>query len=358
MVPNLFVIARNSSFSFKGKAVKVQHVAEELGVRYVLEGSIQKADERVRINAQLIDAISGRHVWAEKYDRQLKDIFALQDDITLKIISEVGAEVTRGERARINAIGTTNVDAYIKATQGWEYFYAPTRETNRQARKLAEEAIAIDPGYQNAYCLLGITHSMDVFLGTSKSPQKSFETAINYFQKVLAVDENHPVARSALAYVYGMQRKYEQALAQAQQAIESNPGRANTHFVLGSILYFTGRYEEALQTLKKVIRLDPKGPAYYYLAMGHAYRGLKQYEEAIASYKKAFEGKPNYWMPRVFLAATYSMAGRDEMARAEAAEVLRINPKFSLIKLSRSLPYKDKEYLNKAIDGMRKAGLK
>jgi adenylate cyclase len=358
MVPNLFVIARNSSFSFKGKAVKVQQVAEELGVRYVLEGSIQKADERVRINAQLIDAISGRHVWAEKYDRQLKDIFALQDDITLKIISEVGAEVTRGERARINAIGTTNVDAYIKATQGWEYFYAPTRETNRQARKLAEEAIAIDPGYQNAYCLLGITHSMDVFLGTSKSPQKSFETAINYFQKVLAVDENHPVARSALAYVYGMQRKYEQALAQAQQAIESNPGRANTHFVLGSILYFTGRYEEALQTLKKVIRLDPKGPAYYYLAMGHAYRGLGQYEEAIASYKKAFEGKPNYWMPRIFLAATYNMSGQEEMARTEADEVLRINPKFSLEKLAKSLPYKDKDYLNRAIEGMRKAGLK
>jgi adenylate cyclase len=358
MVPNLFVIARNSSFSFKGKAVKVQQVAEELGVRYVLEGSIQKADERVRINAQLIDAISGRHVWAEKYDRQLKDIFALQDDISLKIISEVGAEVTRGERARINAIGTTNVDAYIKATQGWEYFYAPTRETNRQARKLAEEAIAIDPGYQNAYCLLGITHSMDVFLGTSKSPQKSFETAINYFQKVLAVDENHPVARSALAYVYGMQRKYEQALAQAQQAIESNPGRANTHFVLGSILYFTGRYEEALQTLKKVIRLDPKGPAYYYLAMGHAYRGLGQYEEAIASYKKAFEGKPNYWMPRIFLAATYNMSGQEEMARTEADEVLRINPKFSLEKLAKSLPYKDKDYLNRAIEGMRKAGLK
>ena len=119
MVPNLFVIARNSSFSFKGKAVKVQQVSEELGVRYVLEGSFQKADGRVRINTQLIDAISGRHVWAEKYDRQLKDIFALQDDITLKIISEVGARVTRGERSRINAIGTTNVDAYIKATQGW-----------------------------------------------------------------------------------------------------------------------------------------------------------------------------------------------------------------------------------------------
>ena len=358
LVPKLFVIARNSSFSFKGKAVKVQQVAEELGVRYVLEGSIQKVDERVRINAQLIDAISGRHLWAEKYDRQLKDIFALQDDITLKIISEVGAEVTRGDRARINAIGTTNFDAYIKAIQGWEYFYAPTGETNRQARKLAEEAAAIDPGYQNAYCLIGITHSMDVFLGTSNSPQKSFETAVNYFQKVLAVDEDHPIARSALAYVYGMQRKYEQALAQAQQAIESNPGRANTHFVLGSILYFTGKYEEALQTLKKAIRLDPKGPAYYHLAMGHAYRGLGQYKEAISAYKKAFEGKPNYWMPRVFLAATYNMAGQEEMARAEAAEVLRINPKFSLEKLAKSLPYKDKDYLNQAIEGMRRAGLK
>jgi len=358
MVPNLFVIARNSSFSFKGKAVKVQQVAEELGVRYVMEGSVQRAGEKVRFNAQLIDAISGRHLWAEKFDRKLQDIFALQDEITLKIISAVGAEVTRGERARINAIGTNSVDAYLKAIQGWEYFYAPTRETNRLARKLAEEAIELDPEYQNAYCLLGVTHFMDVFLGTSKSPRKSFDTAVSYFEKVLAVDEAHPIARSALAYVYGMQRKYDMALAQAQQAIESNPGRANTHFVLGSIFYFTGRYAEALQTFKRVIRLDPKGPAYYYLGLGHAYRGLGKYEDAIAAYQKALDGKPKYWMARIFLSATYNMAGQEENARAEAEEVLRINPKFSLEKLAKSLPYKDKEYLNDAIEAMRKAGLK
>jgi len=357
MVPNLFVIARNSSFSFKGKAVKVQRVAEELGVRYVLEGSVQKAGEKVRINTQLIDAINGRHKWAEKFDRELKDIFALQDEITLRIISAVGAEVTRGERARINAIGTNNVDAYIKATQGWEYFYGPNRETNRLARKLAKEAIALDPDYLNAYCLLGATHHMDVFLGTSKDPRKSFETAVELYQKVLAVDEAHPIASGALAYVYGLQRKYDKALAQAHKAMELNPGRANVHFYLGSVLYFAGKYEEALQTFKKTIRLDPKGPSYYYLVMGHAYRGIGQYEKAIAEYKKTLDRKPNYWIARAFLAATYIMAGREEEGRAEAAEVLRIHPKFSLEKLAKSLPYKDQDYKNRAIEAMRKAGL-
>lgn len=357
MVPKLFVIARNSTFTYKGKPVKVQQVAEELGVQYVLEGSIQKAGDKIRINVQLIDAISGRHLWAEKYDRVLNDIFAIQDEITLKIISAVGAEVTRGERARINAIGTNNVEAYLKVMQGWEYYFGPTRETNLLARKLAEEAIALDPEFQNAYCLLASTHFMEVFLGTTKSPRESFETATTLFEKVLAVDEAHPIASGTLAYVYGMQRQYDQALTQAQRAVEQNPGRANVYFYLGSVLYFAGNYTEALIAIEKAIRLDPKGPSYYFLALGHSYRGLGQYKEALAQYKKTIERAPNYWIAHAFLAATYIMAGQEEMARAAAADVLKINPKFSLDKLARSLPYKDKEYKERAIDAMRMAGL-
>ena len=357
MVPNLFVIARNSSFSFKGKAFKVQQVAEELGVRYVLEGSVQKANERVRINAQLIDAISGRHLWADRYDRQLEDLFELQDEITLKIISAVGAEVTRGERARLAAKGTNNIEAYLTVLHGWENFYSYNAESNRQARKLAEEAIALDSGFSNAYCLLGATHFGDVFLGTTKSPKKSLKDAVELFNKVLSSDAAHPIASGALAYAYGMQRQYDKAMAQSQLAIELNPGRANVNFYMGSILYFTGKYEEALQSLNKAIRLDPKGPSYYYLALGHAYRGLGKYEEAIAQYKETIERAPNYWIAHAFLAATFMIVGQQEKARAAAADVLRINPKFSLNKLEKSLPYKDIEYKKLAIESMRRAGL-
>jgi adenylate cyclase len=355
VVPDLFVIARNSSFSFKGKAVKVQQVAEELGVQYVLEGSIQKAGKKVRVNAQLIDAITGRHLWAETYDSELEDIFALQDEITLQIISAVGAEVTKGERALILARGTQNIEVYAKVMEGYEHFYRQGKEENMQARKLAEEAIEMDPNSLSAFCLLGGTYLMDPFVGSTDSAKKSWDEAVRVFQKVLAADEAHPIANGGLAFVYGCQRKYDKALDQVERAIELNPGVPIVQ--LGYVYIFLGRYEEALRHIKETIRLDPKGPTFYFLGLGHAYRGLKQYEEAIKAYKKALEREPDYLMSHIFLAATYNLAGKEEQARAEAAEVLRLQPKFSVEKLAKAFPYKDKDYLNDAMEALRKAGL-
>jgi adenylate cyclase len=355
-VPKLFVIARNSTFSFKGKAVKVQQVAEELGVRYVLEGSVQKAGEKIRITAQLIDAITGLHLWAKKYDRELKNIFALQDEITLKIISAIGAEVTSGERSRLLAKGTENVEAYVKVLQGFEHWYHMTKEANFQARKFAEEAVALDPEFPNAYCLLAATHFMEVLLGTSKSPRKSLEEAVILYQKVLMIDEANPIATGALAYVYGLQRRYDMAITQAQRAIDLNPGKANPH--LGAVLNFAGKYEEAIQSLKKTIRLDPLGPAYYLLWLGHAYRGLGQYEAAITEYKKALNRQSDYRFAHICLAATYSLAGRERDARDEAAAVLRIEPDFSIKNFKKFLIiYKDENYRDNMVEGLRKAGL-
>jgi adenylate cyclase len=353
--PKLFVIARNSSFTYKDKSVSIPTVGKELGVRYVLEGSIQKAKEKVRINAQLIDAITGRHMWAEKYDRELKDIFALQDEITLQIISAVGAKLTRGERARIFAKGTNNLEAYQKVMQGWEYWYDITKENNLQARELAEEAIVLDPAYPDAYCLLAGTHWMEVYFGTTKSPKKTLEDAVKLYQKALAIDETHPIATGGLAYVYGMQRKYEEALVQAQRSIDLNPGRANP--ALGIALLNLGRYDESIQSFKKVIRLDPKGPAFYFHFLGHAYFGLEMYEKAIASYKKALDRKPDFLFAHAFLAAAYYMAGQVDKARMEAAEVHTIDPKFAVSEFGKSLHFKDQEFQKRVIESMRKASL-
>ena len=356
MVPKLFVIARNSSFSFKGKPVKVQQVAEELGVRYVLEGSVQKSGEKVRINAQLIDAVTGRHLWAEKYDRELKDIFELQDEISLKIISSVGAEVTRGERARIIAKGTNNVDAYIKVVQGYEYIYRQQGvESNLQARKLAEEAIAIDPGFPDAYCILGTTHFMDVFLGASKSPQKSLEESLRLFEKALALDESHPIANGGLAFVYAVQKQWEKAIIQAQRGIEINPGAANPH--VGTALMWAGRYEESIQWFKKVVRLDPKGPAFYFLFLGNSSRCLERYDEAIAYLKTALDRQPGNFIVHLQLAAIYATTGRQDEAQAEAAAVLSNHPQFSVDKFGKTLPYKDQVCKERLIEGLLKAGL-
>jgi len=354
-ISGLFVIARNSSFSFKGKAIKVQHVAEQLGVRYILEGTIQKTGEKVRITSQLIDSIAGHHLWAETYDRELKDIFALQDEITLKILSAIGAELTKGERARIYAKGTKNLEAYITVVKGYEHFERTGKEENLIARKLAREAIELDSKYPSAYGLLGGTYLMDPFVGSTDSSKKSWKEAVKAFEKTLTLDETHAPANGGLAFVYGCQRQYDKALIQAQRTRDLNPGIPIVQ--TGYVLVFVGRYDEAVEFFKKTIRHDPKAPTFYHLGLGHAYRGLERYREAIAAYEKAFERDPDYFMAHVFLAATYNLAGREEEARAEAAEVLRLQPKFSLDRLAKTLPYKDKDYLNRAITAMRKAGL-
>jgi adenylate cyclase len=353
-VSGLFVIARNSSFSFKGKAVKVQQVAEQLGVRYVLEGSLQKSGDKVRITAQLIDAITGHHLWAETYDRELQDIFALQDEITIKILGSVGAELTTGERARVYAKGTNNLEAYIKVSKGYEHFERQGKEENILARKFAKEAIDLDPNYPSAWCLLGGTYLMDPFVGSTDSANP-WNEAIKVFQKALELDETHAPSNGALAFVYGCQRKYEKAFEQAQRGIELNPGTPISQ--MGFVLAMVGRYEEAVQYLKKAIRYDPKAPTFYHLGLGHAYRGLKRYENAIAAYNKALERDPDYFMAHLYLTGTYYMAGQEEEARAEAAEVLRLQPKFSVNKFAKALPYQDQDYRDRLVEGMLKAGL-
>ena len=200
-ISSLFVISRTSSFSYKCKPVKVQQVSEELGVRYVLEGSVQKSSNRIRINVQLIDAISGQHVWAESYDRDLKDIFGLQDDVILKITSAMSVNLIAGEQARAWAEGTKGLEAYLKLMQAREYLRKGNRESNAQARRMAEETIALDPKYAAAYALLGATHQADVWLGASR-PKDSIAKAIELTQKALALNGSLAEARSKLGVLY------------------------------------------------------------------------------------------------------------------------------------------------------------
>ncbi|MFO8164073.1 MAG: tetratricopeptide repeat protein, partial [Desulfatiglandales bacterium] len=356
-VPRLFVIARNSTFTYKGKPVKVQQVAEELGVQYVLEGSVQKANDRVRITAQLVDATTGKHLWAEKYDRGLKDIFALQDEIMMKVIAALQVKLTEGEQALIIAGGTNNFEAYIKFLQGLEYTKRFNREGNLLARKTAQEIIALDPNYPIGYRLLATTHWLDVRLGISTSPGESLAKAAELYQKVIAMDPSDAVAHGFLGMVYTLMRQHEKGIAEVEKAVTLNPNAADARCFFGIILHYNGRHDEAIQAITKAIRLNPFPPNWYFMNLGRAYSHAGQYEEAIAALQKALQMSPDNLPALTHLAATYSLSGREQEARAEAAEILRVNPKFSLQYFAKTTPHKNPADKELVINALRKAGL-
>jgi adenylate cyclase len=356
-ISSLFVVARNSTFTYKGKPVKVQQVSEELGVRYVLEGSVQKSGERVRINAQLIDAIKGNHLWSETYDRELKDIFAVQDDITQKILTGLQVELTRGEQARVYARGTNNLKAYLKYLQAYEKWIQMNKESNPLARQLAEEAIALDPDYAVPYLILAATHMMDVFLGSSKSPKDSINQAMELNKKALALDDSLAVAHSQLGLLYTMTRQHDKGVAEAERGVELNPNSSVAHDLLGMTLDYAGRPEEAIPMFKKAIRLAPFAPAKFYYHLGRAYLFTGQCEEAISACEEAVRRGSNTPAAHRIATAAYSICGREEEARTAAAEVLRLNPNFSCDHYAKREPFKNQADIDLIIGALRKAGL-
>jgi adenylate cyclase len=356
-VPQLFVIARKSVFTYKGKSVKIQQVGKELGVRYVLEGSVRKAEDRVRITAQLVDAATGGHLWSERYDRDLKDIFALQDEITMKILTAVRVKLTEGEQAHLYAKDAVNLDSFMKVLQGVPYFYRFNKEGNIQARQMFEEAIALDPKNPGAYTLLGWTYLMEMWFGLSESPGKSMARAAELAQKALALNDTLDLPHSLLANIYLLSRQYEKAVTEAERAVALNPNGADAHAHLGMTLNYVGRRKEAIALLTKAIRLNPIPPNWYSFTLGEAYFLAGQYEEAVAAYKRVLHDNPDDMRAHTGLAATYGLWGREEEARAAAAEVLRVEPKFS-VEYVKTLPFKNKADKELLIEALRKAGLK
>ena len=354
-VPKLFVIARNSVFTYKGKPVKVSRVAEELGVRYVIEGSIRKAGDTVRITAQLIDALSGHHLWAERYDRQLNEIFAVQDDIAKNIITALQVELTEGEQVRAIAKSTNNLEAYLKYLQAVEKLRQYNVESNALAKKYAKEAIALDPEYGMAYTALAGAYQLDIWLGTSHSPKQTLAKCTELLQKAIELDSANAEIYGMLSWIYAIEGKHDQAVAKAERAVVLNPNSANAHAFLGQALRFAGRYEESIPEYNKAIRLNPISPPFYFFGLGTSYSSVGQHDEAIKWCKKAVELAPDSFLVHLFMAEVYSRAGRQMEARAQAAEVLRINPQFSLEEYAKNVRRIDKQ---EWIDVMRRTGLK
>ena len=355
-IPKLFVIARNSTFTYKGKPVKVQQVAEELGIQYVLEGSVRKAGEQVRITAQLNDALTGRHLWAERYDRNPKDIFIIQDDITTHIITELQVKLTEGEQARVFSKGTKNLDAHMKVIEAKYLSYQSTIEGNIRARKLAEEAISLDPNYASAYRVLALANIINIGLGLSKDSPESLKKCFELYKKAVTLDNCFAIGYAGLGYILMMMRQYEEAISHAERGLELEPNSADVVFGYALVLLFAGR--DSIPFFERAIRLNPKPPNLYLRKYAGALRDTGRYEEAIVQLKKTIEREPEDVLSYALLTSAYSMAGREKEARAAAAEVLKINPKFSLEQFVKIHPYKDPTTKERIIDSLCKAGLK
>jgi len=353
----LFVIARESSFSYKGKSIQIPTVGRELGVRYVLEGSVRMAKNQVRITAQLIDAPTGHHLWAERYDRELSQIFAIQDDITKKIMVALQVTLTDGEQASLYGKGTDNLQAFLKCLQGREYMYRFSREGIDRARPLLNEAISLDSNYAATYRWLGGSYMLDVMLGDSKNPKESLMTAIKLAQKALSLDESFVPAYCLLAQLYAFIGKYDEGVALAERAVSINPNSADAHNYLGRMLDVVDRPGEAIPELKRGIRLNPIPPKNYLLHLAQAYNSMEKYEEAVATLRQVVDRDPNDFLAHMMLTIVYSKSSREEEARAEAAEVLRINPKFRAEKLRKMSPRKNREQVERGIEALRRAGL-
>ncbi len=317
-ISGLFVIARNSVFTYKGEPVKVEKVGQELGVRYVLEGSVRKSNNQVRITAQLVDANTGGHLWAERYDRKLEDIFALQDEVTQKIVSVLSVKLTEDEQMcrSCKCKETCNMEAYDYYLKGLEHFSRITHESNIEARQMFEKSLEMDPQYAPAISQLGETYLYDWTYGWEDNLQL-LEEAFKHAQRALAIDDSLSDAHCLLGHVYLWKREHQKAISETEKAISLEPNNADWLVGLGDILAWDGRPEKAIELIKKALRLNPKHPGSYLWSLGHPHFLMKQYEEAISSFNRALNLNPNFHPSNFYLAAIYSELRQTKKARAQ-----------------------------------------
>ena len=361
---NLFVIARNSTFTYKGKAVKVKQVAEEMGVRYVIEGSVQREGKRVRVTVQLIDALTGGHLFSESYDRGLKDLLNLQDEITMAVLNAVQVKLSWGEGARLSGKGTKSLEAYLKVMQAGEYQSGMrNKERIERVRQLLEEAIALDPKYAAAYNGLAGVHINFVSIDASKSPREDLQKAVELSKKAVALDDSSSFSHVNLAAAYMFLREPDKSLSEAQKAVSLNSNSAWAYYRLGWCLNFVGRPKEAIPCLQKSLRLSPIPVTSNVLeALATSYMKLGRYEEAIAPLKKGLQiFGPDTILTHIYLARVYVLMGREKEAFTEWAEVRRIDPNFKFDQWVKGgvkeAWFLDQSEKNRLAENLRKAGL-
>jgi adenylate cyclase len=325
----LSVIARNSTFTYKGRAVDVRQVARDLGVRYVLEGSVRKVGDRIRITAQLIDAASGAHVWADRYDRTVDDIFALQDEITLTLATEMQVTLTEGEQARLRYTTTSNVEAWNLWIQGLNYYHGPVNGENQiRARRCWERALALDPNSAPLNALLGFVHFGDARFGWWENRETALRKAEAYVERALALDQESPDAYRALAGILLVKSQFAAAVDAIRKAVELGPNLADTLMFASYVMQCCGRAAEGIGLVEKAMALSPFYPAFYLGVLGSAYRLAGRREEALAAFRAYQARSPGFGLLDITL--LYEQSGRHDAARATAAQLLAARPEFTV----------------------------
>jgi adenylate cyclase len=348
------VIARNSVLTYKTKPVRIQEVGRDLGVRYVLEGSVRKAGGRVRITAQLIDAATGHHLWAERFDRELADIFAVQDEVTGRIVATLAGKLAESERRRARSGQTENLEAYDCVLRGRELWERFTPEVNRQARRLYEKAIALDPDYARAYASLAWTYLVEHSERWGNADDRPLERALELAREGVIVNPASHSNHLALGQVCLSKGLYEEALDALETAIELNPNDADGYAFLARALSFAGRPDEAIDLMDKAQRLNPAAPHWYAWNLGMACYLARRYDDAVSALRK---GRPLGAMAYRWLAAAYGQLGRELEAQAAAEEYRKRTPDFSLASHLEVLPFQHAEDREHYAAGLRKAGL-
>ncbi len=357
-IAGLFVIARNSSFSYKGNPVPVQQIGKEMGVRYVLEGSVRKAGERVRITAQLVEAETGRHLWAKRFDRDLEDAFAVQDEITEEVVTALDVKLVGGEQARIWRKSLKSPEARELYYRARESLHHLSKESQVQAQELFARVIAEEPDSPLGYAGAAWSHWYDAFRGWSASPAQSLAQAEDLVRKALARDEGNPEAHIVLGAIHIFNREYERAISEGERAVALGPNISDCAVVMGVLLYFAGRFEEALAMIRRAMRLCPLCPGYYLALLGQTLNLLERYEETIEVNQKAAVLEPDYPTSYFGLAVAYSALERYEEARTAADAFHKVAPHLSsLQKYAWRHPFKDVAVNERWVAALKEAGI-
>jgi adenylate cyclase len=354
-VSGLFVIARNSVFTYKGKAVKIGDVSRDLGVRYVLEGSVQRADSRVRITAQLVDATTGYHLWAERYDREVRDIFALQDEVTQQIVRALAVKLTASEQGHLGP-APTKPDVYDLVLRGQEERKQTTREGNLAARRLFLQALDLDPGYARAYIGLGWAHLQSWQFLWSADPD-TLDRAQQLAERAESLDDTLSECHRLLGQVYLWKKEHDRAIAQGRRAIAVSPNDADGYETLAEVLAWAGRPEESIASIRQAMRLNPHYPYNYLWALGHASFMLRKNADAIDAFRKILQENPNFLPAHAYLATLFTEAGREEDARREWEETRRLSPSATLATLRQRVPYRRAADLDRLLSAAHRAGV-
>jgi adenylate cyclase len=355
-VSGLFVIARNSAFTYKGRPVKVREVGRDLGVRYVLEGGVQRAGSRVRITAQLVDASSGYHVWAERYDREMGDIFAVQDEVTHQIVRALAVKLSEGEKGRLGRTPTGVPEAYDLVLRGHEARRRTTRESNAEARRLFVKAIDLDSEYAAAYAGLSWTHLQSwQFLWTTD--RDSLERARELAERAIALNDTLVDAYRLLGQVYLWQKQHDRAIAQAERSVAIAPNDADGYETLAEILGWSGRPDESIRLIRQAMRLNPHYPVFYLWTLGHAYYLSERRKEALDTFGKISKENPNFVPAHAYRAVLFTELGRMNDARQAWNKASEISPGASMANLRDRLPYRRASDLDRFLTAVHRLGM-